>query len=70
VTKVAFSVEPSTGDKGMLDAVDVDPEGDHAGVLTEVHAINHQRHQIQRGQVRRWQVWPRDGRTGAWRAML
>jgi putative transposase len=36
----------------MLDAVDVDPEGDHAGVLTEVHAIDHQRHQIQRGQVR------------------
>jgi len=31
----------------MLRAVDADPERDHAQVITEVHAVDHQRHQIQ-----------------------
>jgi hypothetical protein len=35
----------------MLGAVDGDPQGDHAGVLAEVHPVDHQAHQVQGGQV-------------------
>jgi hypothetical protein len=31
----------------VLGAVDADTERDHAGVLAEVHPIDHQRHQVQ-----------------------
>src|ERR1019366_8216425 len=37
VTRVAFSVEPSSIASGVLGPVDVDAQGDHAGVLAEVH---------------------------------
>jgi hypothetical protein len=40
-------------------AVDADPEGDHAGVLTEVHPIDHQRHQVQPRQVHGHQLGQR-----------
>jgi hypothetical protein len=40
----------------MLRSVDVDPEGDHAQVLTEAHPVDHQRHQVQPGQVRGQQL--------------
>lgn len=36
----------------MLDPVDVDTQRDHAAVLTDVHPVDHQRHQIQPGQGR------------------
>ena len=35
----------------VLDPVDVDAQGDHAGVLAEVHPVDHQRHQVQPGQI-------------------
>jgi hypothetical protein len=35
----------------VLGAVDGDPQRDHAGVLAEVHAVDHQAHQVQLGQV-------------------
>jgi hypothetical protein len=31
----------------VLGAVDVDPQGDHATVFAEVHAIDHERDQVQ-----------------------
>ena len=43
----------------MLGPVDVDAQGDHAGVLAEVHAVDHQRHQVQPGQVRGQQLGQR-----------
>ena len=43
----------------VLDPVDVDPEGDHAGVLAEVHPVDHQRHQVQRRKVRGEQLGQR-----------
>ena len=64
VTRVAFSVDPSTSDNGCFDPVDVDPEGDHAGVLPEVHPIHHERHQIQRSEVRGEQLRPGRSRSG------
>jgi hypothetical protein len=36
----------------VLDPVDADSERDHATVLAEVHPVDHQRHQIQRRQIR------------------
>jgi hypothetical protein len=36
----------------VLDAVDVDPQRDDAGVLTEVHSVDHERHQLQRSEIR------------------
>ncbi|MBV9161257.1 MAG: hypothetical protein JO281_06835 [Pseudonocardiales bacterium] len=38
----------------MFRALDVDPQGKHAGVLTKVRPIHHQRHQVQPGQIRGW----------------
>jgi len=35
----------------MLGAVDADTQSHNAQVLTEVHAVDHQRHQVQPGQV-------------------
>jgi len=35
----------------VLGAVNGDAQGDHAGVLAEVHAVDQQAHQVQRGQV-------------------
>jgi len=35
----------------VLDPVDIDTQRDHAAVLTEVHPIDHQRHQIQPGHI-------------------
>ena len=59
VTRVAFSVEPSTSDNGCLIPSMSMPEGDHAGVLAEVHPVDHQRHQVQPGQVRGQQLGQR-----------
>ena len=47
VTKVAFSVEPSSTGERVLDPVDADAQGDHAGVLGEVHPVDHERDQVQ-----------------------
>jgi hypothetical protein len=41
---------------GVLGAVDTDPQGHHAGVLAEVHSIDHQSDQVQRRQVRHQQL--------------
>jgi len=35
----------------VLGAVEADAEGDEAAVLAEVDAVDHQRHQVQSGQV-------------------
>jgi hypothetical protein len=35
---------------------DIDAQGDHTGVLAEVHPVDHQRDQIQPGQVRGQQL--------------
>ena len=51
--RVAFSVEPSTSASGMLGPVDGDAQGDHAGVLAEVDAVDQQADQVQVGQVAR-----------------
>jgi hypothetical protein len=40
----------------VLHPVDVDPERDHAAVLAEVHPVDHQRYQIQPGQLRGQQL--------------
>ena len=40
----------------MFDAVGVDAQRDHAAVLGEVHPVDHQRHQVQPGQVRAQQL--------------
>jgi hypothetical protein len=48
---VVFSTRALDQRQRVLHTVDVDPERDHAGVLTEVHSVHHQRHQIQRGQI-------------------
>ena len=37
----------------VLRAVDADPQRHNAAVLSEVHPIDHERHQVQRGQIRR-----------------
>jgi len=62
VTRVVFSVDPSTSANGCLTGVDVDPEGDHTARLREVHSVDHQRDQVQPGQVRTQQVG--QGRLG------
>ena len=49
---MAFSVEPSTNASGCLFPVDVDAERHDAARLGEVHPVDHQRHQIQPGQIR------------------
>jgi hypothetical protein len=53
---VAFSVEPSTIASGVLDPVDVDAQRDDAQVIGEVHAVDHQRDQIQVVQIRGHQL--------------
>ena len=59
VTRVAFSVEPSTSANGCLAPSMSMPEGDHAGVLAEVHPVDHERDQVQPGQVRGQQLGQR-----------
>ena len=48
----------------VLRAVDVDPQSDHAGVLAEVHPVDHERHQIQLRQIRGQQLRPARSRSG------
>ena len=43
----------------MLDAVDADAQRDHAQMLTEVHPVDHQRHQVQLAQRRGEQLGQR-----------
>jgi len=43
----------------VFGAVDADSQGDHAGVLTEVHPVDHQPDQVQRRQVRGQQLGQR-----------
>ena len=52
VTSVVFSVDPSTSDSGVFRAVDADAQCHHAAVLAEVHPVDHERHKIQRREVR------------------
>jgi len=49
-TKVVLSVDPSTI-AGDLGAVDPDPQRDHAQVVGEVDAVDHDRDRVQPGQV-------------------
>ena len=48
---MVFSVDPSTSASGMSGAVDVDAERDHAQVVGEVDAVDHQRDQVQLREV-------------------
>lgn len=52
MTRVVLSVEPFDQQQRVLDTVDVAPEGDYAGVGTEVHPVDRARDQIQRSKVR------------------
>ncbi|QHE73968.1 hypothetical protein GFS60_07643 (plasmid) [Rhodococcus sp. WAY2] len=54
VTSVAFSVEPSTSANGCL-PVEVDAEGDGTAGLGDVDPVDHQRDQVEPGQILRQQ---------------
>jgi hypothetical protein len=48
---VAFSVAPSARASGILVPSRVMPRGDHAGVLGHADPVDHERHQVQPGQI-------------------
>ena len=59
VTRVAFSVEPSTSASGCLIPSMSMPERHDAARLGEVHPVDHQRDQVQPGQIRGEQLGQR-----------
>ena len=58
-TRVVFSVDPSTTRQRMLGPVDADAQRDHAQMVGEMDPVDHDRHQVQPGQVRGQQVGQR-----------
>ena len=56
---MVFSVDPSTHSEGMFHTVDPYPQSDDAQMVGEVDPVDHERHQVQPGQVRGEQVGQR-----------
>jgi hypothetical protein len=59
VTSVAFSVDPFLHGERVLGPVDADAERDDAGVLAEVHPVDHDRDQVQPVQAAAHQLGER-----------